>query len=372
MRPPSIRHCPHCGVQVSWRASTCFMCGIRLDGRSPGHLRAVWVDILLVMGALVAAWLLWQHAPRLQANLLPTPILATPIATTPPTPAFVSTTPIVTPLATSTFEVMGTSTPIVHVVQPGDSLEYIAGFYGVRMADLIAANALEDPDRLQVGQRLVIPTPTPSSPEATASLTVTEVARYVVQEGDTLSDIAVRFHVSIAAIQAANNLGKSELIRVGDILIIPTPFPTIPAREPSITLTMTPIPTSHSPYRWPAPPLLSPADGALIASTGEPLLRWAAVGLLDQDEWYVVRLWPADPGLPSPPVYWTKGTSWRVGSEWRPSEITRGRRYLWQVAVIRAQGEGAHRRVIEATSPLSEIRSFTWGGPEGFDTANVR
>jgi len=348
------------------------MCGVRLDRRSPGHLRAVLADLLLVMGALVAAWLLWRHTPRLQANLFPTPIFATPIAITSPTPAFVSTTLIATPFVTSTFEIVGTSTPIVHIVQPGDSLEYIAGFYGVRITDLVAANALEDPDRLQVGQRLVIPAPTPSSPEATASPTATEVVRYVVQEGDTLSDLAVRFHVSIAAIQAANNLGKSELVRVGDILIIPTPFPTIPASKPSITLTITPIPTSSNPYRRPAPPLLSPADGATIASTGEPLLQWAAVGLLDQDEWYVVRLWPADPGLPSPPSYWTKGTSWRVGSEWRPSEITRGRRYLWQVAVIRVRGEGSSRRVIEATSPLSEIRSFTWGEPEGVEMAEVR
>ncbi len=362
MRQPVIRRCPHCGVQVSWRASTCFMCGVRLDGRSPGHLRAVGADILLVIGVLVAAWLLWRRVPRPQEDLFPTPMVATPVVITSPTPVPTATaTPVVTARATSTLEVIGTPTPIVHVVRPGDSLEYIAGFYGVRVADLVAANALEDPDRLQVGQRLVIPAPTPPPGEVTPSPTTADVARYVVQEGDTLSAIAVRFRVSVAAIQAANNLGKSELIRVGDTLIIPTPFPTVQVSEPLAGLTVTPIPVPDSPYRWPAPPLLSPANGAVIASAGEPLLRWAAVGLLDQDEWYVVRLWPADPGLPGPPAYWTKGTSWRVGSEWRPSEMTRGRRYFWQVTVVRARGEGASRRVVEVTSPLSEVRSFVWG-----------
>lgn len=365
MRQPILRRCPYCGVQVSWRANTCFMCGVRLDGRSPAHFRSLGIDLLLAMGALVAAWLLWRHVPRPQEDLFPTPILATPIAIASPTPI---PTAVVTPVAirraASTLEAIGTPTPIVHVVQQGDSLEYIAGFYGVRVADIVAANALEDPDRLRVGQRLVIPVSTSPSLEATASPKAADVTRYVVQEGDTLSAIAVRFRVSIAALQAANNLGKSELIRVGDTLIIPTPFPTVPASEPSAALPMTPIPTSNSSYRWPAPPLLSPANGAVIASAGEPFLRWAAVGLLEQDEWYVVRLWPADPGLPAPPTYWTKGTSWRVGSEWRPSEMTRGRRYFWQVAVIRAQGEGASRRVLEATSPFSEIRSFTWGEPE--------
>ncbi|MCS7220507.1 MAG: LysM peptidoglycan-binding domain-containing protein [Anaerolineae bacterium] len=371
MRQPILRRCPHCGVQVSWRAHTCFMCGVRLDGRSPAHLRSLGIDLLLMMGVLAAAWLLWRHVPRPQEDLFPTPIFATPVAIASPTPvSAVVVSPVATRRAASTFEAIGTPTPIVHVVQQGESLEYIAGFYGVRVSDIVTANALEDPDRLQVGQRLVIPVPTSPPPETMASPTAAAVTHYIVQEGDTLSAIAVRFRVSIAALQAANNLGKSELIRVGDTLIIPTPFPTVPASEPSAALTVTANPTSNSPYRWPAPPLLSPANGAVIASVGEPLLRWAAVGLLDQDEWYVVRLWPADPNLPSPPTYWTKGTSWRVGSEWRPSEVRYGRRYLWQVVVLRAHGEGASRRVIEATSPLSEIRSFTWGEPEEFNAAS--
>ena len=43
---------------------------------------------------------------------------------------------------------------------------------------------------------------------------------YVVQEGDTLWDIAARFNVSVSAIQTANNM-SSQNIFVGDKLIIP-------------------------------------------------------------------------------------------------------------------------------------------------------
>jgi LysM repeat protein len=44
---------------------------------------------------------------------------------------------------------------------------------------------------------------------------------YVVQEGDTLSAIAARFGTTVGAIQAANGLGQSDLINVGQVLIIP-------------------------------------------------------------------------------------------------------------------------------------------------------
>ncbi len=52
-----------------------------------------------------------------------------------------------------------TPTPIVHVVSAGESLLEIAANYGVS-ADLIArANDLWDPNRLKIGQTLVIPSP---------------------------------------------------------------------------------------------------------------------------------------------------------------------------------------------------------------------
>jgi len=43
---------------------------------------------------------------------------------------------------------------------------------------------------------------------------------YIVQEGDTLWDIAVRFHVSVSDLQAANDMSTQD-IYVGDELIIP-------------------------------------------------------------------------------------------------------------------------------------------------------
>jgi LysM repeat protein len=43
---------------------------------------------------------------------------------------------------------------------------------------------------------------------------------YVIARGDTLSDIAQRFRVSVEAIKSSNGL-RSNTIRVGQTLIIP-------------------------------------------------------------------------------------------------------------------------------------------------------
>ncbi|MBI2780982.1 MAG: LysM peptidoglycan-binding domain-containing protein [Chloroflexi bacterium] len=52
-------------------------------------------------------------------------------------------------------------TPVLYVVKAGDTLSGIAGRYGIALADLIAANAetLPNPDKLQIGDQLIIPVP---------------------------------------------------------------------------------------------------------------------------------------------------------------------------------------------------------------------
>jgi len=329
-------------------------------------LPVAWPEVVLMVGVLVIAWLWWTRgSPYLDDISMPTVVPPTAIIiVTPTTVATPTAAPTFTPTPTAVPSApLATSTPIIHVVQAGESLEYIAGNYGLRVADLVAANQLDDPDRLLVGQRLLIPTPTSSSPSITASPTPAGgIINYVVQKGDTLTTIAVRFNAPISAIRAANKLGKSDQVHPGQVLLVPLPTPeNTPTPEPTST------PTPGGSYRWPAPSLLSPANGAIIAGAAQPMLRWAAVGLLAENEWYVVRLWPEDTRLPRPPAYWTKGTSWRVGIEWGPPEGAQGRRYLWQVIVVRAEEripdrvKGGSRRATDATSPASAIRSFIWG-----------
>ncbi len=67
--------------------------------------------------------------------------------------------------------------PIVHVVQPGETLRAISDSFDVSMDDIVAANGLANPDLLSVGQQLIIPIgglpePTVAAPveEPTAAL----------------------------------------------------------------------------------------------------------------------------------------------------------------------------------------------------------
>jgi len=93
----------------------------------------------------------------------------------PSTPTATSTAPAVrhiTPAATwtplpeaplPTWTPQPTPTPIVYIVQPGDTLLDIAGWFGVSATFLQQVNGILDARRLQVGQELLIP---PEEPDA--------------------------------------------------------------------------------------------------------------------------------------------------------------------------------------------------------------
>jgi len=72
------------------------------------------------------------------------------------------------------------------------------------------------------------PTPTaPATPSPTvpAPMPPSEVITYTIQAGDTLSGIAAEFGVTVDAIAEANDIEDPSLIRVGQVLVIPSPGP---------------------------------------------------------------------------------------------------------------------------------------------------
>jgi len=107
-----------------------------------------------------------------------------------------------------------------YVVQPGDTLTKIAARFDVTVQALAAANQLSDPNAIRVGQTLTIPDGA-SQPAPAAGAT------YTVQRGDSLARIAARFHVTIEALMAANNLTTTTL-QVGQVLVIPAPAASAP------------------------------------------------------------------------------------------------------------------------------------------------
>ncbi|MCD1261669.1 LysM peptidoglycan-binding domain-containing protein [Paenibacillus athensensis] len=94
----------------------------------------------------------------------------------------------------------------IHVVQQGESLWQIADNYGVSTSRIIDINGLEQPDRLVIGLALLIPPAYPA---------------YTVRPGDTLGALATRYGVSVAALARANGLPASAQLATGQTLIIP-------------------------------------------------------------------------------------------------------------------------------------------------------
>ncbi|MEP7111696.1 MAG: LysM domain-containing protein [Ilumatobacteraceae bacterium] len=83
--------------------------------------------------------------------------------------------PIVTVSTTTTIFVTTTTVQTYYVVKRGDTLFQIAKAFQVRLADLQAVNGITNPDDIQAGQELQIPTgavvfntlPTPETTPAT-------------------------------------------------------------------------------------------------------------------------------------------------------------------------------------------------------------
>jgi LysM repeat protein len=137
-------------------------------------------------------------------------------------------------------QVLLTATPAhaqsttIHVVQPGETLYSIARHYGVPASAICAANRIANPRLIYTGQRLVIPisnsTSTPSSGTPTGTT-------HVVQPGENLYRIALRYGTTILALASANGISEPTQIRVGQTLIIPggSSAPSTPSSPPPTT-----------------------------------------------------------------------------------------------------------------------------------------
>ena len=115
--------------------------------------------------------------------------------------------------------------PIIHIVMPGETLYSIATRHGTTVSLIMLANHLSTYS-LYVYQRLIIPPPgwtgwPPGWPGVGPGSGWLHPGRiYVVQPGDTLYGIARRFGTTVSAIMAANGLTSSWIV-AGATLRIP-------------------------------------------------------------------------------------------------------------------------------------------------------
>jgi LysM repeat protein len=107
----------------------------------------------------------------------------------------------------------------VVVVQPGDTLSEIGVKYGVAVAQLQALNGIADPNRIYAGQRLRLTAP--ATTVTTAPIQTGGDLVHVVVRGQTLTGIARQYGSTIAAIVQANAIANPSFLRIGQRLTIP-------------------------------------------------------------------------------------------------------------------------------------------------------
>ncbi|MBU4211061.1 MAG: LysM peptidoglycan-binding domain-containing protein [Kiritimatiellae bacterium] len=153
-----------------------------------------------------------------------------------------------------------------YVVRSGDTVGGIAKRYGIAQSEIVDLNKLSDPNKLRIGQKLMLPgrlkikaapakhslktkaveTPAaPAAPAAPAEWFVPATAEavsapaagkeYVVEKGDSLSRIAKKYGTKISALREANKL-QGDKLKIGQKLIIPEALAASAAPVASMTI----------------------------------------------------------------------------------------------------------------------------------------
>jgi len=109
---------------------------------------------------------------------------------------------------------------VAYVVERGDSLSVIARRFNTTVGRLVALNQLRSRNRIQIGQRLLLP-----QDNGVADQTLGELAaqggQYTVRRGDTISVIASRFGVSEQQVLSLNGIADRNRIYPGQNLQLP-------------------------------------------------------------------------------------------------------------------------------------------------------
>lgn len=143
-----------------------------------------------------------------------------------------------------------------HTVRSGESLLVIGLNYGTTWQEIAALNNITNPNRIYVGQVLLIP-PSSRLPRV--------IGTYTVGAGDTLWAIAQRYGTTIDDLVAVNAITSTTRLSIGQVLNISAS--TIPSAPQ--TFPPTPVPT-------PAP-VTPPASGSYhVVRYGDTMFRISA------------------------------------------------------------------------------------------------
>jgi len=203
-------------------------------------------------------------------------------------PQWIEKAPVFPPPAPGASPSKGTSAKTTtYVVAKGDSLSHIAQKFKLSVAEIKALNAINDSNKLKVGQKLLIPAQGEAglapqvkkpAPPAVAKPKIETSAlqgnEYVVKAGDSLALVAKAHGTTVEAIRQANNL-KGDKIRAGQKLVM-TPASAVRQESPGHPAT-----PPHAPIE-PAGAVSAPESTAAPQNSGveQKTARPASAGMV--------------------------------------------------------------------------------------------
>jgi LysM repeat protein len=308
--------------------------------------------------------------------------------------------PTVTP-APPTPTLSPTPGPCEVVVQAGDDLSSLAYGCGHRSLDIIPLileqNNLAAPESLQVGQRLIIPWPTPEggAPASEATIDGSAAAAdavvalaaapadtqattgptrfptatllpglmfHTVSAGESMVQIAYEYNTDAETLAQINpevpfsQCDFSEtsggpsctvLLQPGQLFRVPAPSPT-PTLSPTPSGSETATPTITPTFN--APALISPNNRALFRADDLITLRWVSSGVLGIGERYQIIVRDLTSGAEYRET--TQELFFIVPAAWQGTDDRR-HDYEWRVGVVT---ESDRSNMLYPTEP----RLFTW------------
>jgi len=96
---------------------------------------------------------------------------------------------------------------VTHVVAQGETVSQIALRYGVSTSTVTVSSGVRNPDRIYPGQTMAFPS--------------VDGVIYRVRSGDSLSSVATLHQVTVEAIAGANNISDPKSLQTGQLLVVP-------------------------------------------------------------------------------------------------------------------------------------------------------
>ncbi len=112
----------------------------------------------------------------------------------------------------------------LHAVRSGDTVSALSKHYEVPIAMIVKMNPGLDPNRIRIGQKIVIPAFKDTKPYLSDNSTDKQLSftgRYLVAKGDTLWSISLRYGVQPETLAEKNGMSLESVLREGLSLLVP-------------------------------------------------------------------------------------------------------------------------------------------------------